>query len=144
MLHRLPSHVPALSAMLEDLGQPGPRALARSLGVSQRSVQRWIAADCMPRAAGLALYPLTRWGASAAECQAYNEAQLAKALARSLSTENQRLRQLLTDVLRLADFGSANAPSFSEPVPATRGSASSSAMPSTDAPNYPPRNERHC
>lgn len=74
MLVHIPRQLPPLSALLDDLGQPRPHALARALGVSARTVQRWIARDDAPRPALLALFWLSRWGRSVVECAAVNEA----------------------------------------------------------------------
>jgi protein involved in temperature-dependent protein secretion len=61
-------------------------------------VHRWNSARVAPKAACLALFWLTRWGRSAIDAQAVNDAVLAVSLARSLREDNERLRQQLTDL----------------------------------------------
>jgi hypothetical protein len=112
MLSFLPSHarLPPLSLIVADLANPSPEQLGRALGVSSRTVRRWIAADQAPRSAVLALFWLTRWGRSELDAhlhaQAVNGASLVRALRRDLDLERSRLSRLV----RLADFGASNSP----------------------------------
>jgi hypothetical protein len=108
MLSHLPRAVPALSTLLDDLGNPSPVAIGRALDVSARTVQRWQALDEAPRAAALALFYVTRWGHSAVHCQAHNDAVMAQQLAALSERQNVALRVELARVLRLAQFDCAN------------------------------------
>lgn len=108
MLNRLPKHPPALSALLEDLGNPKPEALARAMGVSVSSVNRWRAADDAPRPVLMALFWLTSYGFNAIDCEAHNARQLAVAQADVLKRENAALRRELARLLAIGDFGAAN------------------------------------
>lgn len=112
MLHRLPRQLPSLSAMLDDLANPPARAVARALGVTERTLRRWRADDQAPRAVMLALYWLTRWGQSEAHTEAHNAAVLHAGYARALRDEVARLSAELARVLALRDCGAANAPSL--------------------------------
>ncbi len=100
-----PTHPPPLSLILADIGQPSPATLAKALGVSERTARRWIASDRAPLVARLALWPLTRWGHSAASAhhanaatlahlQAQNAQQLAAALAEKVSALEDALQTL--------------------------------------------------
>ncbi len=113
MLCRLPRQLPPLSMMLDDIGRPSPAAVARALGVSARSMRRWIAADAAPRSVLAALFWLTRWGVSQIDADAYNAATLHASYARSLKDENASLRADLGRALALAD-GAANVSSWRE------------------------------
>lgn len=112
MLSFLPSHarLPPLSLIVADLAHPSPEQLGRALGVSSRTVRRWIAADQAPRSAMLALFWLTSWGRSELDAhlhaQAVNGASLVQALRRELHRERFRLAKLV----QLADFGASNSP----------------------------------
>lgn len=98
--------------MLNDLGNPSPQRLAQALGVSTRTVQRWLAADQAPRAVLLAVFWSTRWGRSTIDADAHNSAAQALGLADCLRRENEALRRELARVVSLGDFGSANAPTL--------------------------------
>lgn len=114
MLALLPRHLPALPLLLDDLGAPAPSRLAAALGVSRRTVERWMAAQHAPRLVGLALWPLTRWARSEAECKAHNDAQLQAAQVRALQLENEALRRALARVATQASPGAANGPLWPE------------------------------
>lgn len=110
MFSDAPKDLPAFSFLFDELGSPAPAALARHLGVTVRTVQRWIAADSAPRAVLLAMFWDTRYGRSAVECRAVNDAMQQAALARCHRDEaRERLREL-EHVLAVGNFGSANAP----------------------------------
>ena len=119
MLNRLPrpTQLPPLGWMLDDIGNPSARELARALDVTPRTVERWRSAGHAPRAAMLAIFWLTRWGMSAVHCEAHNAAVLHAGMSACLKRETERLSaevQTLNAKLarlgRIADFGSANDP----------------------------------
>lgn len=110
MLILIPKSVPSLALLLEDLGNPAPAKVAKALGVSLRTVQRWVAIGEAPRAAMLALFWVTRWGQSAVDAETYNCNQMHAQMARALRDEVAELTGLLAKVGRIADFGSANDP----------------------------------
>ena len=80
-IEQMPRTVPVWDAILEDLGRPPPARLARVLGVGRTTVYRWNAAGHAPRPVLLALFWLTRWGRSAVNTQAVNDAVMAVQLA---------------------------------------------------------------
>jgi hypothetical protein len=51
-----PAGLPIWPRILDDLGNPPPRRIAKTLGVSVRTVRRWNAAQSAPRSACLALF----------------------------------------------------------------------------------------
>nr|WP_316639182.1 hypothetical protein [uncultured Roseateles sp.] len=114
MLNRLPTPVqcPSLGQILDDLGRPTVKRLAKALGTSQASVYRWIAKDQAPRPVMLSLFWLTRWGMSLVDAEAVNDARLKAQIARCLQDENDRLRFELARVLSIGDFGAANDPTL--------------------------------
>lgn len=78
MLNRLPSDVPGFRELAEDLGlkTSDTRAIARALGVSERTVWNWWATDS-PRTARLALWWLSRPGHNMWDVEMANRTQLA-------------------------------------------------------------------
>lgn len=119
MLNRLPSpaQLPPLSLIIDDIGSPGTAQIGRAIGVPATQVAQWIARDAAPRPAMLALYWLTRWGQSAVNVEAFNDARRFAGLADCQRRELQQLRAELARVVNLADFGCANAPSWAAGLP---------------------------
>lgn len=65
----------------------------------------------------LALFWLTRWGRSAVECEAMNDARLQREISRNLQTQLDQVRRELARVVAVGEFGSANDPTaFHRPV----------------------------
>jgi predicted DNA-binding transcriptional regulator AlpA len=118
-LAKLPRQLPALSAMLRDIGDPKPAAVAAALGVSERTVWRWIADDDAPRPALLALFWLTSWGWSAVEADARQTVNIARGMSEALTRERDALAAQNARLQALGDFGSANDPSAA-PIVAPR------------------------
>ena len=108
LFKRLPATLPALSIILADICSPSPAALAQALDVHPRTVARWLAADEAPRAVGLALWPLTRWGMSASDALHFNRAELADVRRLVAEQDLELLRRELARVLAAGDFGCAN------------------------------------
>ncbi len=109
-LDQAPSHVPIWQLMMDDLCNPPPARVARVLGLSLRSVQRYNATGCAPRHVCLAVFWLTRWGRSQVNCQAENAAQLAAQYLRSIDDQVARLEAQVAHLIRIGDFGAANEP----------------------------------
>ena len=93
---RAPSaaRMPPLDFLLADPMEP-PKRIARHLGVSLRSLQRWRASGNAPRAVYLALWFESRWGMSELHADVLNEAQHARAWVASLERECERLRKVI-------------------------------------------------
>lgn len=112
-MFQAPKFLPPLSLMLNDLPANHPRHIAKHLGVSERTVWAWKAAEHAPRAAMLALFWETRWGRSLADAVAFNEAQVHRGLSQCLQREVNALRAQVEHLEAIGEFGAANAPSWS-------------------------------
>ena len=88
------ARLPPLSFLLADQMEPR-KNIARHLGVSLRTLQRYQASGNAPRAIYLALWFESRWGMAALHTQAFNEAQHARAWVASLERECERLRGMI-------------------------------------------------
>lgn len=109
-IEHAPRTLPVWEMILEDLGSPPAARVARVLGVGVSTIYRWNSAGQAPRAAQLALYWLTRWGRSAVNAQAVNDAAFASQYFESLKSELAVTRTRLMHVLALNSAGSANDP----------------------------------
>lgn len=109
-LERAPLRLPVWQSIVDDLGSPSARRLAKTLAVSERTVYRWNQTGYAPRIACMALFWLTRWGVSHIETQAFNDASMASQLANALRQENERLRAQVAHLQQLGHYGSANSP----------------------------------
>ena len=107
-----PRQLPALDALLSDIGQPAPAVIARALGVSIRTVYGWQAADQAPRPAHLALFWESRWGRAVIDAQAVNGERWARGHAQALQRELAPLQARIVYLESVGDFGSANAPTL--------------------------------
>ncbi|MBX3619493.1 MAG: hypothetical protein KF891_05820 [Rhizobacter sp.] len=127
MLALIPKSIPSLLLMLDDIGcSPAgagsvrrARALAKALGVGERTVRNWIEQGYAPRPAMLAIFWITRWGQSTVNTKAENDARLYAGYVNCLKAELEELRGQLRKLGELGDFGSANdpAPGVSGPGP---------------------------
>lgn len=106
----MPKRIPTFKEMLEDIGNPPPREIAKALKVTERSVRRWLAAKKAPHPAMLAIFWLTRWGMSEIEAAAHNAAIGSAGLARSLQDELDQVKVTLARISKIGDFGSSNDP----------------------------------
>ncbi len=109
-IEQAPASLPYWQTILDDLGRPPVRRVARVLGVSERSVYRYHQAGHAPRVVMLALFWLTRWGRSAVHTQATNDAVMAVALVRGLNDRIAQLAGQVEHLQRVGHFASANAP----------------------------------
>ncbi len=110
----IPSSVPALSVLLDDLGGLSAARLAQVFGVSRATAHRWRAQDRAPRAVLVALYlAAPSYGARSEQARvlhAQDGARLAHALADAYRRELEALRREFARVVALGDFGAANQP----------------------------------
>ena len=88
------ARLPPLACLLADQVEPRTK-VARHLGVSLRTLQRYQASGNAPRAVYLTLWFESRWGMAALHTQAYHEAQHAPAWVAALERECERLRGVI-------------------------------------------------
>lgn len=110
MLQHLPVHVPPLSDLLADLGNPRAALVAKALDVTPRTVQRWIASDDAPLSCRLALFYVTRYGRSAVNAAAENDAQIFRTSHLIAQADAERRTRDVQRLLAAGDFGTANDP----------------------------------
>lgn len=110
LLRRLPASMPPFSCMLQDIGNPSAHHVAAAFKVDVRTAKQWIAGDEAPHTVMMAIFWITRWGASAADANAHNDAVMSASTARIRGDEVARLKEQVAHIGRLADFGSANDP----------------------------------
>lgn len=117
--------MPSFSVLVDDQLTRDHEKIAKHLGISLRSFQRYLAEDFAPRAVMLALFYETRWGYSVLHTNAHNDAIVHAQNAAALKRENDTLRVRIARVEALAaagvgendqsnesGFGSANEPFF--------------------------------
>jgi hypothetical protein len=132
VLNRLPRQIPPLSWLLDDIGNPKPREVARALGVSERSVKGWITRDEAPVPVLLSLFWLTRWGRQSVDADAHNAACMHATMAALLRDELTELNARIQRLGRIADSGSANDPAeaiHQHAQPAPPGSGATAGIP---------------
>lgn len=93
-----PARLPPLSFLLSEQTEP-QKKVARHLGVSLRTLQRYKARGNAPRSVYLTLWFESRWGMSTLHEKAFNEAVQARSWVASMERECERLRS----VIRLLD-----------------------------------------
>jgi len=103
--------MPPLDFLLADQLAP-PKRIARHLGVSLRSLQRWRASGNAPRAVYLALWVERRWGMAVLHAQTLNEAQHARGWLAALERECERLRRVIRAYESAEARPAANSPAF--------------------------------
>lgn len=109
-INHAPGWVPIWQVILDDLGNPPPRRVARVLGISERTAYRYSETGEAPRACLLALYWLTSWGRAEVHAQAVADAQMACGYVSSLRAEVGRLESQVAHLLALGASGAANQP----------------------------------
>ena len=110
MLNRLPRHMPPLAIMLDDIGSPTAKEIARAFLVSESTVRVWLKKERAPHPVMLAIFWLTRWGISAVDCEAHNAAIMSAGQARERQERVEILENRIERLGRIAQFGSANDP----------------------------------
>jgi len=106
---KAPSQLPLFPTMLHDI-PARPAVVARHLGVTERSIYKWKAAERAPRAVQLALFWETQWGQSIIDTTAQNGAMYHRNHVMALEREIARLQALCDQLILLAD--TANSPVF--------------------------------
>lgn len=101
--------LPPLSCLLSDEPANVQRS-AKHLGLSIKTLQRYLDAGAAPRAVMLALFYESSWGYSLLHTTAYNRQMWATQVAASLERQNAVLVARIAALERLGDFGAANEP----------------------------------
>jgi hypothetical protein len=96
--------LPPFSLMLRDVPFGVPH-VARHLGITVPTVEKYARTDNAPRAAMLALFWETRWGRSAADVEASNWGTMCYRLAMSLERENKVLKEQMAQLETAAAAG---------------------------------------
>ncbi len=91
-IEHAPTNVPYWRTLMDDLCNPPPERVAKVLGKSRRSIQRYNLSGFAPRSVCLAVFWLTSWGRNAVHTQAHNDAVMMVGLANSLRSERDALR----------------------------------------------------
>lgn len=108
-----PRQLPPFSTLLDDMGA-SDAALCKHLDINERTLRRWRADDHAPRPVALALFYETRWGRSAVNTRAENDARMFAGLARCYERQNATLSTRVARLETIGEFGAANAPTFTE------------------------------
>lgn len=116
-LSKQPKSIPSLDDMVVYLGRPPAKDLAKSLGVDESQMARWLKANDAPRPVLLSLFWLTHWGQQWVNTDLYNLANIHMSMNGVLQKElaearelNKRLHMRIEKLGTLGDFGSANDP----------------------------------
>lgn len=104
------THTPPLSYLLDDIFEKDSKKVAKFLGVTVRTLERWKATNKAPRAAMLALFYESRWGYSLMYTTAMNGEKYAREESESLRRLNAALRLRIARLEVLGNFESANEP----------------------------------
>lgn len=108
------SHLPDFQTIVGDLPQ-SPRQIARHLGITERTLRKYLRRNDAPRPVLVALFWETRWGRSAADCEAAAYGALQASYAQAMKRQNAELQKqidVLVDHLDQAASGAANSPVF--------------------------------
>jgi len=111
---RAPTQIPPVWLMLEDIPFSN-KDIAKHLGVSLRSLNRYRDTGHAPKSVLLALFWETKWGRSLADADSANDAKYAKDLAYALQCALDRSRAqvlALENELSNAFSYAANSPIF--------------------------------
>lgn len=107
-----PGQLQTIRQILEDIPTRDVRVISQHLGVTTRTMARWIADDDAPRAARLALFWETKYGLSVANCEAVNDARLYYGMAKGHESTIRDLRTRIAYLEAVGDFGAANMPVY--------------------------------
>jgi hypothetical protein len=110
-MFRAPGALPTFSLLLDDL-PVGHDAVCKHLDISAATLRRYVLADHAPRPVLLSLFWETRWGRSAADCEAANAASVHAQHARALRQQNVRLHHVIDQLEKERSNGAANSPFF--------------------------------
>lgn len=112
MLHKTPTHreLPALREMLANLGNPSSKAIAKALGLSERTVRGYKASGRAPRPVLIALFWVTSWGQARVHVDAHNDARMAYQTAQVFRREVETLQIMVRELAQHRHDPCANDP----------------------------------
>ena len=110
MLTKTPKNLPPLPLILESLGRPHPRVVAKQLGVCERTAWQWQNQGTAPRPAHLALYWVSPYGWELIDSDREYLSRQLRGWVDALQAENKRLQREVAYALALNHTGAANAP----------------------------------
>lgn len=112
-MFQAPTQTPPIPYLVDALPTADRRQIARHLGVSVRTVARWIRTGNAPRMAHLALFWETSWGLSLAHERAAEGERIALSWARSLEANRLQLLERIAQLEALQGCDvAANAPFY--------------------------------
>lgn len=114
MLNRLPKDPGTWADLVAQIGAPSAAQIARALGVSRRTVERWNREEA-PRHARLCLWWLSHEGHSVWDSEMANRTALAFQVKNALWREVSRLSQELEQVKRSGPVLRAYGPPANDP-----------------------------
>lgn len=110
-MFRAPRALPPFSVLVDDLTS-NQAIICNHLDISSATWRRYLQADQAPRPVMLSLFWETRWGRSAADCEAANAATVHAQHAAMLRQQNARLNRVIAQLEKEHHTGAANAPFF--------------------------------
>lgn len=107
---KIPKNFPTWPQLVDALGNPPPRQLAKWLGLSERTIWNYTRAETAPRSVLLALFWLTPWGHSAVDTDRENYCRVLQSQTKSLGDCVAGLRTRIAYLEGIGGFASANEP----------------------------------
>jgi len=127
-MFKAPTQLPPVSLLLDDLPTRDARRVARHLGLSVSTINRYRRNDDAPRLVQLALFFETRWGRSIMDSELEHRHQVHLGLVRSLKAQVSELEARVRHLVALINrdgLGAANEPIYDQmATPAARAAVS--------------------
>jgi hypothetical protein len=115
-MFKAPNQFPSIDLMASDI-HASHKQIAKLIGVTEATLRRYRRTGNAPRSVYLALFWETRWGRSAADCEAANFGALQKSradgLARQLDKAYAMIERLESELSRPLEHRAANLPMYS-------------------------------
>lgn len=107
-MFKAPTQTPNILTLLDDLHTRDLKAVARHLGLSVDTLQRYRKTGDAPRLVLLALFWESRWGLSVLDVDIWNRETLRLGMIGALERENAQLKEKLSHLLAVSSSGAAN------------------------------------
>lgn len=111
-MFRAPTQTPHISTLLDDMPTRDMKRIARHLGLTGPTLQRYARTGNAPRLVHLALFWETRWGHSVLDCELVNRERVQRGLIGALERENKALKAQLERLAAIGGHGAANDPLY--------------------------------